>query len=341
MLKDSFGRIHDYLRISLLDKCNFRCFYCLPHSPHNKNGFQPKHDHSLMTADEIEKLSEIFITHGVNKIRLTGGEPLLRKDSKEIMLRLSKFPVELTLTTNGSTVDQFIGVFQEAGIRSVNVSLDSLQSETFQRLTGRNDFEKVFANIQLLLDKNFHVKINVVVMNGYNESEVNNFIAWTKNSPVHIRFIEFMPFPGNHWKPEKLTTYKEILEAITNKFPGIEKLNDGEHDTAKKFRVLNHKGTFAVISTMSEPFCSGCNRMRLTADGKMRNCLFAKTETDLLTPLREGKDIMPLVKESLFGKHYMLGGHDEKHSAIADPSIGGWATLHSESKERSMLAIGG
>jgi cyclic pyranopterin phosphate synthase len=331
MLKDSFGRIHDYLRISLLDKCNFHCLYCLPHSPHNKKGFQPKEDHVLMTADEILKFADAFVKLGVTKIRLTGGEPLIRKDAHEIMLRLSKYPVELALTTNGIRIDEFIETFTEAGMKSINVSLDSLQRETFMRLTGRNGLEKVMSNIRLLVKNNFHVKVNAVVMNGYNETEINDFISWTKNTPVHIRFIEFMPFPGNQWQPDKLISYKEILQTIHHSYPDIEKLNDEVHDTARKFRVKGHAGTFAVISTMSEPFCGGCNRMRLTADGKMRNCLFSKTETDLLTPLREGKNIEPLILECLFGKRYMLGGHTEEK----------WAEHHSESTERSMLAIGG
>ena len=331
MLKDSFGRIHDYLRISLIDKCNFRCLYCLPHSSLNKNGFQAMPGNKLMSADEIFALASAFVSLGVNKIRLTGGEPLLRKDADEIIRRLSSLPVTLTLTTNGSNIHEFIDTFNDAGIKSVNVSLDSLNAETFFSLTGRNDFNKVFSNIDLLLKNNFHIKVNVVVVNGYNENEICDFIEWTKNVPVHIRFIEFMPFPGNHWQSVKLITYKEILDAIHKKFSFVEKLSDEIHDTAKKFRIQGHAGTFAVISTMSEPFCEGCNRMRLTADGKMRNCLFSKTETDLLTSLRTGEDIVPLIKECLYGKHYMLGGHDEQQ----------WASQHTESKERTMLAIGG
>jgi cyclic pyranopterin phosphate synthase len=331
MLKDSFGRIHDYLRISLLDKCNFRCLYCLPHSSLNKESFRAMPDHRLMSADEIFAFADAFVKMGVNKIRLTGGEPLLRKDAEEIMLRLSALPVELTLTTNGSRVHEFIETFHKANIRSVNVSLDSLNAQTFKTLTGRDEFDSVFSNIGLLISNGFHVKVNMVVMNGFNETEICDFVSWTKDVPVHVRFIEFMPFPGNHWQPEKLITLKEMLETIAENYPGIEKLNDEVQDTAKKFRIKNHKGTFAVISTMSEPFCSGCNRMRLTADGKMRNCLFSKTETDLLSALRKGDDIVPLIKECLFGKHYMLGGHDEQQ----------WALQHAASKERSMLAIGG
>jgi len=297
----------------------------------NKEGFKALPGHKLMSADEIFAFASAFVKLGVNKIRLTGGEPLLRHDAAEIIRRLATLPVTLTVTTNGSNVHEFLDTFMDAGIKSVNVSLDSMNAETFFSLTGRKEFNKVFSNIELLLKNKFHVKVNSVVMKGYNENEICDFITWTKESPVHIRFIEFMPFPGNHWKPEKLITYKEILEEIQLKFPLVEKLNDEKHDTAKKFRVRNHAGTFAVISTMSEPFCGGCNRMRLTADGKMRNCLFAKTETDLLSSLREGKDIVPLIKECLFGKHYMLGGHDELL----------WAQQHTESKERSMLAIGG
>jgi cyclic pyranopterin phosphate synthase len=285
----------------------------------------------LMTADEIFAFASAFARLGVNKIRLTGGEPLLRQDAAEIILRLSALPVELTLTTNGSNVHEFMETFVQAGIKSVNVSLDSLNAKTFYSLTGRDEFKNVFSNIELLLENSFHLKVNVVVMNGYNENEICDFVEWTKHVPVHIRFIEFMPFPGNHWQPEKLITYKEILEEINKKFTSVTKLNDEVHDTAKKFRAPGHAGTFAVISTMSDPFCSGCNRMRLTADGKMRNCLFSKTETDLLSALRAGEDIVPLIKECLFGKHYMLGGHDELK----------WASHHTESKERSMLAIGG
>jgi cyclic pyranopterin phosphate synthase len=331
MLKDSFGRIHDYLRISLVDKCNFRCLYCLPHSGMNKAAFKAMPGHKLMTADEIFSFASAFAKVGVNKIRLTGGEPLLRQDAAEIINRLSFLPVKLTLTTNGSNVHEFIDTFIAAGIDSVNVSLDSMKEETFFSLTGRNEFKKVFSNIKLLLENNFHIKVNVVVMNGFNENEICDFIEWTKDSPVHVRFIEFMPFPGNQWRPAKLITFKEILEEIHKTFPSIDKLTDEMHDTAKKFRIPGHAGTFAVISTMSEPFCSGCNRMRLTADGKMRNCLFSKTETDLLSALRAGEDIVPLIKECLFGKHYMLGGHNEQE----------WAATHTESKARSMLAIGG
>lgn len=327
VLQDSFGRIHDYLRISLTDRCNFRCLYCLPEpEAGNHCGTQDQ-----MTGEEIFRLAGIFTGLGVRKIRLTGGEPLVRKDAGEIMTSLGCLPVKLVLTTNGARVHHFMDALRRSGIRSVNVSLDTLRRDRFRALTHRDEFDQVFRNIRMLIEQDFHVKVNVVVMNGYNEDELCDFVAWTRDTPLHIRFIEFMPFPGNRWRPEKLMNFGEILQIVADRFPAIEKLEDHPHDTTKKFRVENHAGTFAVISTMSEPFCSGCNRLRLTADGKMRNCLFGKTETDLLTPLRQGADVTGLIQSSLAGKHWMLGGHTGAH----------WGIGHTQAKARSMMGIGG
>ena len=325
MLTDSFGRIHDYLRISLTDRCNYRCLYCLP-EPEFKHGC-----HDQMTADEILAIANVFVKLGVKKIRITGGEPLVRKDAGEIIERLGQLPVKLYITTNGSRIHTFIHNFNNAGIKSINVSLDSLQRETFLQLTHRDEFEIVKSNIDLLLANYFHVKVNVVVMNGYNENEINDFVEWTKNFPVHVRFIEFMPFPGNHWRPEKLISFEEILHTIHSAFDNIIKLEDHPNDTTKKYQVHGHQGTFAVISTMTEPFCSGCNRLRLTADGKMRNCLFAKSEMDLLTSLKEGVDLVSLIKENLNAKHFKLGGNVDTE----------WGLVETASDKRSMMGIGG
>ncbi|HMT28104.1 MAG TPA: GTP 3',8-cyclase MoaA [Bacteroidia bacterium] len=329
MLKDSFGRIHDYLRIGITDRCNYRCLYCLPEPEFSHGCNSAAKD--MMTVGEIEAIAAVFVKAGVRKIRITGGEPLVRKDAGEIIEQLGNLGVQLAITTNGSRIDAFIESFSRARLKSVNVSLDSLNASTFSKLTNKNDFEKVYANINLLLSLNYHVKVNMVVMNGYNDHEIADFVEWTRNTPIHIRFIEFMPFPGNHWKPEKLMTYKEILKSIEYHHPDINKLEDHPNDTTKKYQVKGYAGTFAVISTMSEPFCSGCNRLRLTADGKMRNCLFSKTETDLLTPFREGVDILPLIQGGLAGKHFKLGGNTD-----AD-----WGLKETVSDKRSMMGIGG
>ena len=326
MIVDKYNRVHDYLRISLTDNCNLRCFCCMPEEDYE---FTPAS--RLMQCHEIEALSKIFVDLGVTKIRLTGGEPLVRKDAKEIILALSKLPVKLTLTTNATRLHDFSDTLAQAGIRSLNISLDTLQSDKFLLVTRRDQFKQVYDNIRLMIKKGFHVKVNMVVMKGLNENEINDFVEWTKHEPVHVRFIEFMPFTGNRWTSNKVFSYHEMLELIESKYEVI-KLQDEKHDTAKKFQVPGHIGTFAVISTMSENFCGTCNRMRLTADGKMKNCLFSRTETDLLTNLRNGEDVVPLIHQSIRSKAKELGGQftpDFEH-------------LHPEDiNNRSMITIGG
>lgn len=326
MLIDGFNRIHNYLRISLTDNCNLRCFYCMPEEDYE---FTP---HSrLMQPSEIESLAKIFVENGVNKIRLTGGEPLVRKDAADIILRLSKLPVSLTMTTNATRLHDFAEVLKEAKIKSLNISLDTLDADKFQIITRRDGFQKVIDNIHLMISKNIHVKVNVVIMKGLNDHEINNFIEWTKDLAVHVRFIEFMPFEGNRWTSNQVFTMDEMLQLIGQKYSPI-RLQDDIHDTAKKFAIEGHQGTFAIISTMSAPFCSTCNRMRLTADGKMKNCLFSQKETDLLTALRNGEDVLPLIQESIASKAKELGGQFTKD----------FEKIQTEDlQNRSMISIGG
>jgi GTP 3',8-cyclase len=326
MIKDTFNRVHDYLRISLTDNCNLRCFYCMPDEEYD---FTPPS--RLMQPDEIEKLATIFVKLGVNKIRLTGGEPLVRKDAGKILLSLSRLPVKLTLTTNGTRLHEFMDELQQANIRSINISLDTLQSDKFQLITRRDQFSRVFDNINLLIKAGMHVKVNMVVMKDLNDREINDFIEWTKDTPVHVRFIEFMPFSGNRWTSNRVITWQQILQVVEEKYSYV-RMQEDAHDTAKKYIVPGHAGTFAVISTMSAPFCSTCNRMRLTADGKMKNCLFSDGETDLLTALRNGEDIEPLIHKNISMKAKELGGQfntDFEHLEAA--------AIHN----RSMITIGG
>ena len=326
MIIDQFNRVHDYLRISLTDNCNFRCFYCMPEEEYE---FTPAS--KLMQADEIEAIAKTFVSLGVKKIRLTGGEPLVRKDAADIILALSKLPVTLTMTTNGVRLHEFLPTLKQAGISSLNVSLDTLQADKFQLITRRDQFQRVYDNIHLLLENDIRAKVNVVMMKDFNDHEINDFVAWTKNTPVHVRFIEFMPFQGNRWTSNKVLTLQQILQTVEEEYSYI-RLKDELNDTAKKFMVPGHAGTFAVISTMSQPFCSTCNRMRLTADGKMKNCLFGKEETDLLTALRNGEDIIPLIRQSIHAKAKELGGQfsaDFEH--IEASAI----------QNRSMITIGG
>ncbi|MEO6730548.1 MAG: GTP 3',8-cyclase MoaA [Ferruginibacter sp.] len=326
MILDSFGRDHNYLRISLTDNCNLRCFYCMPEEDYD---FTPAS--RLMRADEIETLAKIFVDEGVTKIRFTGGEPLVRKDAAKIILSLSKLPVELTLTTNATRLHDFVDVLKEANIKTVNISLDTLQPEKFLLITRRNLFHLVRSNIELLLHHQFNVKINIVVMKGFNDDEINDFIAWTMHTPLQIRFIEFMPFSGNRWTSNKVVELHGILSTINTQYSFLPLQND-KHDTAKHYMIPGHVGSFAVISTMSSPFCSGCNRMRLTADGKMKNCLFSNSETDLLSALRKGGNIARLIQENIMMKAKELGGQ-----FIADVN----SVDANNIENRSMITIGG
>jgi len=319
ILEDSFQRKHDYLRISLIDKCNLRCQYCMPDE--DMKFFS---QNKLMTAEEIFEIASTFVDLGVNKIRLTGGEPLLRKDADKIIKQLSQLPVNLCITTNGVLADEFINIFKQADIKSVNISLDTLNAGKFFEITKRNHFTKVVNNIHLLMNEGFHVKVNLVVMKGVNDNELSEFISFTHHYPVHIRFIEFMPFTGNAWSEKKLFTYEEMLERIKSTFI-IEKLEDKIHSTAKKYKVSGYRGTFAFITTMSTPFCGDCNRLRLTADGKMKNCLFSKGEADILSVLRNGEDIIPVIKKCVSMKAASMGGQ-------TDPM---------NMENRSMILIGG
>jgi len=248
MIIDGFKRAHDYLRISLTDNCNLRCFYCMPEEEY---AFTPAS--KLMQAEEIEAIAKVFIANGVNKIRLTGGEPLVRKDAADIILRLSRLGARLTLTTNATRLNEYADVIKQAGINSLNISLDTLNKERFIMMTKRDQYDRVRSNIDLMVQEGIHVKVNVVAMKGLNDGEIIDFIRWTKDAPLHIRFIEFMPFSGNRWNSERVMTWQQILDVASSTFD-ILPLEREAHETAKKYIVPGHQGSFAVISTMSAPF---------------------------------------------------------------------------------------
>lgn len=327
MLFDSFGRKHDYLRISITDRCNFRCTYCMPD---NSPGAYPE-TAGKMSPLEVEGIARVFCSLGVTKLRITGGEPLIRKDAGEIIRRLSVLPAKLTLTTNGVYIHRFMQEIREAGIRSVNVSLDAMDAETFRIIAQRDQFEKVMTNIRLLLEAGIHVKVNMVVLKGENEQHVPEFVAWTEKLPLHVRFIEYMPFTRNEWDHRKVVSAEEIRRMIALKYK-FSKLNDQPNDTARSYAVDGFEGTFALISTMTEPFCDSCNRLRLTADGKMKNCLFSKGEMDLLSAYRRGEDLEALIRSCLLEKKAARGGQMNDPLERLDAS---------GIENRSMIAIGG
>jgi cyclic pyranopterin phosphate synthase len=329
ILTDGFGRKHNYLRISLLEKCNLRCTYCMP-----ADGIALSPKASLMTAEEIFAIAETFVKNGVDKIRLTGGEPLLRKDFPEIVSKLSELDISLSITTNGILIDRHMETLKRFNVKKINLSLDTLVSSKFHSITLRNQFEKVIDNLHLLLNNDFQVKVNVVLMKGFNDNEIVDFVKLTQFLPISVRFIEFMPFAGNEWDRSKMVSQKEILSLVETQFSTaeIQKLEDEKNFTSRNYKIKNFQGDFGIISSITNPFCDSCNRIRLTADGKIKNCLFSNSETDLLTAFRNGESINDLISESIQNKKKVRAGMATVNE-INDPA------LHFDN--RSMIAIGG
>ena len=329
ILTDDFGRKHNYLRISLIEKCNLRCTYCMP-----ANGIVLSPKASLMTADEIHAIAQTFVNNGVDKIRLTGGEPLLRKDFPEIIAQLASLKTEISITTNGILIDKHIAVLKQFNIKKINLSLDTMIPSKFQTITLRNQFEKVIDNLHLLLNNEFKIKVNVVLIKGFNDNEIIDFINLSRYLPISIRFIEFMPFAGNEWDKSKMVSQNEILDIVKTRFAPseIEKLDDDKNFTSRQFKIKNYLGSFGIISSITNPFCDGCNRIRLTANGKIKNCLFSNSETDLLTPYRNGESLEDLIAFAIKNKNKIRAGMSTIEN-MNNP------VFHQDN--RSMIAIGG
>ena len=328
ILTDTFGRQHNYLRISLIEKCNLRCTYCMP-----ENGVELTPKENLMTSAEVIDIATLFVKNGVNKIRLTGGEPLLRKDFTEILAGLSQLPVQISITTNAILVDRYLEDFKKYNLNDINVSLDTLSPEKFNTITKRNQFEKAFQNILLLINEGFNVKMNVVLLKDFNENEIIDFIEFTKMNSINVRFIEFMPFSGNSWDKSKLVSFKEILDKVNENYSSdqIVPIKNELNFTARNFKIKDYKGSFGIISSVTNPFCDVCNRIRLTANGKIKNCLFSNSETDLLTAFRLGENIEPLISTAVNKKKAVRAGMD---------TLEDFEDL-SNHKNRSMITIGG
>ncbi|CAN1228741.1 GTP 3',8-cyclase, mitochondrial [Linum grandiflorum] len=284
MLVDSFGRMHTYLRISLTERCNLRCQYCMP-----SEGVELTPSPQLLTLDEIVRLAGLFVSSGVNKIRLTGGEPTVRKDIEEICSQLSSLKGldTLAITTNGLTLAKKLPNLKANGLTSVNISLDTLVPAKFEFLTRRKGHQRVVDSIHAAVECGYNpVKVNCVVMRGLNDDEICDFVELTRDKPINVRFIEFMPFDGNVWNVKKLVSYSEMMK----QFPSLERIKDHPTETAKNFKIEGHLGTVSFITSMTEHFCAGCNRLRLLADGNFKVCLFGPSEVSLRDPLRNGSD---------------------------------------------------
>ncbi|XP_020855210.1 molybdenum cofactor biosynthesis protein 1 isoform X4 [Phascolarctos cinereus] len=325
-LTDSFGRKHNYLRISLTEKCNLRCQYCMP-----EEGvpLTPKAD--LLTTREILTLSRLFVKEGVDKIRLTGGEPLIRPDVVDIVAQLQQLDglKTIAITTNGINLARLLPRLQGAGLNAINISLDSLVPAKFEFIARRKGFHKVMEGIHKAIELGFDpVKVNCVVMRGLNEDELLDFVALSEGLPLDVRFIEYMPFHGNKWNFKKMVSYTEMLDMIHQRWPELEKLPEEASSTAKAFRVPGFRGQVSFITSMSEHFCGTCNRLRITADGNLKVCLFGNSEVSLRDHLRAGASEEELL--SIIGA--AVGRKKQQHAGMFNIA---------QMKNRPMILIGG
>ncbi len=283
-LVDTFGRVHRDLRISVTDRCNFRCTYCMP-----EEGMTWLPRGEVLTFEELERVAGLLVRHhGIRSIRLTGGEPTVRAHLPVLVAKLAALPVDLSLTTNGATLRSTAAGLAEAGLGRVNVSLDSLRPERFAALTRRDQLDDVLAGIDAAIEAGLTpVKVNVVVVRGVNDDELVELARFGRELGVTVRFIEWMPLDaGDAWTNELVVTQAEIVERIGAEFP-LRPVARGS-EPAEQFRYLDGGGEVGVIPSVTQPFCAQCDRIRLTADGQLRSCLFSIEDHDLRTILRAG-----------------------------------------------------
>lgn len=301
-LVDRFGREHTYLRMSVTDQCNFSCSYCNPlNQKCNANT-------SLLSHQEIGHITREFVKLGIKKIRLTGGEPLVRKDFNLIAEAIGTLNVEKAITTNGMLLNRYFSILKSNGFKTINISLDTLNSLKFKEITGSASFDRVFTNIMAAIKRGFRVKLNTVIMKGVNETEIVDFAQLTLKFPIDVRFIEFMPFADNNWNTEKLFAHKQILNILQSNFLLHKLTHDNINGPAHHYQIKNAKSKLGLISSVTNPFCNSCNRIRVTSDGKIKSCLFGVNEIDLKEAINNGLDISQLVLFSLSKKSLQHGG---------------------------------
>jgi molybdenum cofactor biosynthesis protein A len=326
VLTDSFGRFHDYLRISLTERCNLRCVYCMP-----AEGVRLEERSRLLTFEEIERLARFFVARGVRKIRLTGGEPLVRRDAVELVAALGRIEglEALAITTNGLLLKDRLPALKSAGLTHINVSLDTLREDRFHTITRRTGLHHVLEAVDAALEHGYSgTRINCVVMRGQNEDEILDFVQLTRARPIGVRFIEYMPFSGNGWAQDIMVPFQEMLDTVRAAHPDLEPVPGGPNAVSSEYRIPGAAGTVGFISSMTDKFCAGCNRIRLTADGRLMMCLFGQDGISLRDALRAGASDGEL--ERLIGPAVQdkKASHDGMLAIASDPN-------------RPMILIGG
>ena len=346
-LIDSHGRTLRDLRVSVTDRCNFRCLYCLPETEAAQNFYRgrwAKQSNSIpisrswvprsqmLSFEEIARFVRVAVTRGITKVRVTGGEPLLRAQLDRLIGMLSEIPgiEDLAMTTNGFAFPQHAMALREAGLRRVTFSLDSLDPALFRKMTGRDGLASVLESIRLARDLGMEpVKVNAVIIRGMNDGEIEALADFALHEELSFRFIEFMPLDSARaWQKELVVPGQEILERLRRRFQLEPALSTNPSETARRWRFAGRGGEIGIIAPVSEPFCGHCNRIRLTADGKIRTCLFSIVEHDLRERMRSG-----MTDEELSLYLTRVAGLKEDRHHIGEPGF--------EAPERSMSCIGG
>jgi len=299
-LIDNHGRPITYVRLAVTDRCNLRCFYCMP-----AEGIDYLPRPHLLSYEEMERLIRLLAQHGISKVRITGGEPFVRKDMIDFLARVKQIPgvQQLNLTTNGVLTGPLVPRLKEIGIGSVNLSLDTLDRERFHHITRRDELPKVMDCLHALIEHGIDTKINAVIMDGKNTEDILPLAEFTREHPVGVRYIEEMPFngTGTHY-PQLRCNYRRILDTLKTAYPALEKLQDGPHSTSSNYQIPGHQGTVGIIAAFSRTFCGTCNRIRVTPQGMLKTCLYDDGVFNLRDLMRQGKsdeEVMDAVKRAL------------------------------------------
>jgi len=327
LLTDNHGRNINYLRLAVTDRCNLRCFYCMP-----EDGLKWLQREELMTYEEMLQICSLLVKMGIEKMRITGGEPFVRKDMMQFLSALSKVSGlnELTITTNGVLTAPLVPDLKKLGVRSVNLSLDTLDANRFFMITHRDEFANVMETLEQLLKHDMEVKINAVVMDGKNLHDIIPMVEMTKDMPVSMRFIEEMPFNGEgHVYNGLKWDYIRIMDEIKEKYPDIQRLQDSPSSTSYNYHIPGHKGDVGVIAAYSRTFCGTCNRIRITPEGVLKTCLYDGGVMNIKDLIRSGASDGELQTKLLeaFGNRPKDGWEAESHRNINGPAHESMATI--------------
>lgn len=322
MLIDNHNRKINYLRLAVTDRCNLRCHYCMP-----SEGIKFAKNKNLLTIEELKLLANTMVEQGIDKIRLTGGEPFVRKNLMELLRYLSSLKgiKELSMTTNATLIGPHIQELKALGITNINLSLDAINRDTFEKITRRDQYDVVFGNLMTMIEEGFNLRINFIVLDNQNVQDIIPILKLQEHYPVSVRFLEEMPFNGGSKNFDTITwNYKKILDYIKSHYPALEKLESPETSTSINYKIPGHTGTFGIIPSFSRTFCGSCNRLRITATGDVITCLYGKPKMNVRDILRDENPELHLRTsiEEVIGKRAKTGFDAQReHQGVFENSM--------------------